>query len=237
VPSVELDAAAGATVGDVAAVVAGFRDEYYGLVPHVREADGEPDAPLVTSGLVDVGASAWGRRPVRFAKRVWDRPEVDLTDLRAGDDRIAHWVDQVRRPKVVVASQTRVVEAAGDLTGTWVPCTPVVSVIPHDPDDVTRFVALLCSPPVSAWAARRAAGTALSPHAFRASAQLLAAVPLPSDGEAWAAATETLHSGDLLAYAEAATEMFRLPAPDQARIMAWWVERAKPAWPSQEAVR
>ncbi len=160
VPPVDLRPVA--TVGEMATVVAGFRDEYYGLVPHVREALGDPVAPLVTSGLIDIGTSRWGTRPARFAKRTWDRPEVDLAALRAGDARIGIWVDRVRRPKVLIASQTRLLEAVADVRGTWVPSTPVVSALPHQPEDLARLVALLCSPPASAWAARRAVGTALS---------------------------------------------------------------------------
>jgi hypothetical protein len=235
VPAVDLPAQT--TIGDVATLVAGFRDEYYGLVPHVREAAGEPAAPLVTSGLIDVGIARWGERPVRFAKQAWARPEIDVAALAAADAGLAAWVARVRRPKVVVASQTRVIEAAGDLAGTWVPSTPVVSVLPHDAGAVPRLVALLCSPPVSAWAARRAAGTALSADAFRTSARLLAAVPLPLDDDAWAAATAALHERDRVEYAEAATAMFRLPAAQHDGAVAWWCERAKPTWPPPDQVR
>ena len=43
-------------------------------------------------------------------------------------------------PKVVVATQTRVVEAAVDPTGEWIPSTPVVSV--HaDPDELCGWLA------------------------------------------------------------------------------------------------
>src|SRR5207253_8173936 len=50
------------TAGDVAAFGANFRDEYYGMVGAVRDdADGPP---LVTSGLIDPGACAWGHRKI-----------------------------------------------------------------------------------------------------------------------------------------------------------------------------
>src|SRR3546814_4943574 len=123
----------------------------YGLVGHVREAaEGAVPAPLVTSVSIGVATCTWGQRPIRFAKRSWARPEVDLPALAAANQRTSAWVERLRRPKVVVATQTRVLEAAADHSGSWVAATPVVSVLPHDPADVARLTAVLCAPPVSA---------------------------------------------------------------------------------------
>ncbi len=236
VPDVEL--AGTATVGELATVAAGFRDEYYGLVGHVVEGDADAVAPLVTSGVIGVGSSAWGSAPTRFAKRRWVRPTVDLASLQAGDPRTAAWVRRLRRPKVVVASQTRVVEAAADHAGTWVPSTPVVSVIPHDPADVDRLAALLCAPPVSAWAARRQAGTALSPAAMRITGVLLGAVPLPEDRVAWDHAAERLAAGDLDGFATAATAMFAIGGDAAADLERWWADSMpKRAWQGAAGVR
>lgn len=121
----------GGRLGELVSAAAGFRDEYYGLVPHVRDlARGEPVpegfGPLVTTGLIDVGTSAWGRRPVRFARRSFDAPVVDRAAVVAGGGRAAAWVTATTTPKVVVATQTRVGEAAVDVDGTWVAGTPVV---------------------------------------------------------------------------------------------------------------
>lgn len=237
VPEVSLGA--GPVIGDVADVVAGFRDEYYGLVGHVREVAGVPAAPLVTSGLIDVGAVAWGERPVRFARQRWARPDVDLTALRAASPRSAAWADRVRQPKVVVATQTRIVEAAADHGGTWIPCTPVISVLPREGTTVgvALLAALLDAPPISAWVARRAAGSALSADAVRLSAGLVGAVPLPPDERAWSAAAGALEAGDLERYATCATAMFGLPARQAAAVQAWWLARAKPTWPAGRGLR
>jgi hypothetical protein len=218
VPEVEVPS--GPTVASLAAAVAGFRQHYYGLVDHVRD-DGD-GAWLVTCGLLRVGACDWGRRPVRFARRSWARPVVDIAAVRRSDDRLARWLDQVLRPKVVVASQTRVVEAAADAGGTWVPCTPVVSVVPRDPGDVDRLTAVLCAPPVAAWAARRGSGSGLSPHAIRMSTALALAAPLPTDEAAWHEATAHLADGDLDRYADAATAMYALPPAMSAAVRTWW---------------
>jgi hypothetical protein len=240
VPAVELDGSR--AVADRGIVVAGFRDEYYGLVDHVREArPGAAGAPLVTSGAIDIGRTTWGSEPIRFAKRRWDRPEVDLGSLARANPRVAAWVDRVRRPKVVVASQTRVIEAVADPAGTCVPATPVISVVPDDPHLVHRLAAVLCSPPVAAWAARRAVGTGLSTDAIRVSAGLVGDAPLPPDDDAWAVASRALAAGDLTTFAERATAMYRLDASAAIEVRDWWrgrlPERAKRTWPRVEAVR
>jgi hypothetical protein len=223
VPAVAL--AGSPTIADLAEVVAGFRDEYYGLVGHVSEAPGQPAAPLVTCGLIGLGTSAWGTKPVRFAKQRWARPDVDVEAARQASTRVASWLDRVQRPKVVVASQTRVLEGAVDRLGSWVPSTPALSVVPADRGDVDRVAAVLCAPPVAAWALRRAVGTGLSPDAIRVSAGLLAAVPLPTDARAWTAATSLLAEGDLDAFGAVATAMYEL-APDQAdSVEGWWAAR------------
>ena len=98
------------TLGDRARLSANFRDQYYGLVPAVVEGGDGP--ALVTSGLVDPGRCAWGQRPVTFAKRRFARPTVDLARLSAPMRR---WAETMLVPKVVVANQTRVIEAVSGL--------------------------------------------------------------------------------------------------------------------------
>src|SRR5690606_24013222 len=169
-------------LGDVAVASSGFRDEYYGLVPHVhdlplprrpqlaRTGDGPADhrvgpRPLVTSGLIDPGRCRWGERTVRFAKQTFDRPVVAVDELLVAADaapgspvaRAAAWVAATSGPKVVVATQTRVGEAAVDETGSWVPSTPTIAVrgiddtagsVPGDTeiDRLWALAAVICSP-------------------------------------------------------------------------------------------
>jgi hypothetical protein len=218
VPAVDLGR--GPVLGSLAEAVAGFRQHYYGIVDHVHE--GGAGAPLVTSGLLSVGACDWGTRPARFAKRTWTSPVVDVAAVRAADARLDRWLERVLRPKVVVATQTRVVEAAADRAGGWVPCTPVVSVVPHDAGAVDLVAAVLCAPPVSAWVARRAAGTGLSPGAIRMSSELALAVPLPGDRALWQQAATSLAGGDLAAYAATATAMYGLPPVVARQVTTWW---------------
>jgi hypothetical protein len=213
------------TVSDVAEVVAGFRDEYYGLVGHVREAGGPAEAPLVTCGLIGLGSSGWGAKRARFAKQTWLRPEVDVAAAGRANPRVGAWLDRVRRAKVVVASQTRVIEAAADHGGTWVPSTPAISIVPAGAADVDRLTAVLCAPPVAAWALRRAVGTGRSPDAIRVSAGLLAEVPLPRDGHTWAVATDLLAAGEIESFGSAATAMYGLPAEEAVAVERWWAAR------------
>jgi hypothetical protein len=180
--------ASSGTIGDLAQVIAGFRDEYYGLVAAVRERAPGDDAtvPLITSGLIDWLGCSWGRRPARFAKRTWRAPVVDLAELETVGGRAARrWVERARVPKLLVATQTRVVEAAVDPVGSWVPSVPVVAVVPHDPADLWRVAAAVASPAATAWLLGRAPGTALARDAIKVAAPDLLALPVPAEREAW----------------------------------------------------
>ena len=118
------------TVGDRARCSLNFRDEYYGLIPAVSDDGDGP--PLVTSGLIDPGRCHWGERPVRFAKREFLAPRVDVGRL---DAPMRAWARRKLVPKVLVANQTRIVEAVADPCGAWLPGVPVSSLVPtrrHD---------------------------------------------------------------------------------------------------------
>lgn len=192
---------------------------------------------LVTTGLVGIGHCSWGAQRVRFAKRWWDRPVVDVDAVRAGSRRLDGWLGAVLAPKLVVASQTKVLEAAADAEGRWVPSTPTISVVPDDPEDLGRLLAAVCSPPASAWVARQAAGTALSVDTIRVTRSLLEALPLPSDLGAWDEAAAALAAGDLDDYASAATAMYGLSRTAAREVLEWWRPRARSAWLPEGALR
>jgi hypothetical protein len=175
------------TVGDLATATAGFRDEYYGLVGHVVE-DG--DGPrLVTSGLVDPAVCHWGRRPAQFARQRWHRPTVDVDGL---EPRVAAWDDRHRVPKLLVATQTRVVEVAVDEDGVLLPSVPVIAVHPATAR-LWDVAAALSAPPVTAWALRTYGGAALTADAVKLAARQVLEVPLPGDGDAWRRGAERFH--------------------------------------------
>lgn len=247
--------AGGPTVGDVAAVTADFRDQYYGLRPYVvdggasvarSDAPGRRvprgHAPLVTTGLVEPAECRWGHTPTRFARTRYDAPLVDLAALEAGGDRaLARWARARRVPKLLVAAQGRVIEAVVDVEGAWLPSVPVLTVTPRatgEVDELWRLLAVTLAPPVVATAATRYLGTGLSPRSVKVSARQLAALPLPTDEEAWARGAEAARSAQcagsraeravaLDACATAMTRAYGLdPSGDGAAVLAWWRGRA-----------
>jgi hypothetical protein len=228
VPSVSLRARG--HVGDEAQTTAGFRTEFYGLAAHVHEHRDLPDGrPLVTTGLVDLGRCAWGARPARVAGRTWTEPVVDVPAL---DGRAASWVERTARPKLIVATQTRVIEVVVDETGTWVPGVPLIAVL-ADPARLWPLAAAMASPAVSAWAMQEVAGTALSGRALKVTAALLRAVPLPSDPAAWSAGVGAFRSGDLEEFVDAMACAYGV-GPD---VGEWWTERARSVWSPAAAPR
>ncbi|MFD0807895.1 N-6 DNA methylase [Nocardioides caeni] len=224
IPAVDLPAGAG-LVGDLATCTADFRDQYYGLVPFVRDDPGGP-TPLVTSGLVDPAELRWGSVSTRFARRSYDAPSVDLAALRA-DGGLARWADARLVPKLLVAAQGRVIEAVVDEEGAWLPSVPVLSVVPHDPADLWRLLAVTLAPPVVAHAAARYLGTGLTPGSVKVSARQLAALPLPVDAGAWAEGAELARS------AQAARDGERPPllaATGRAMTAAYGADPASYDW-------
>jgi hypothetical protein len=214
VPCVDLSADHG-TLADVAIATAGFRDEFYGLAPHIRD-EPEGDRPLlVTSGLIDVGGISWGQRLTRFNGARYLHPRVDVDAL---DGRLGRWVRDRLHQKVVLATQTKVLEAAVDVHGTWVPSTPVIAIQPRRPDDLWRIAAVLVAPAVSAWAARAYAGAGLAPKAIKLSATQALGIPLPANGAAWDAAAASLRDADIDAAASAMDDAYGT----RQAVHDWW---------------
>ena len=205
-------------LSDSAIVTADFRDQYYGLVGAVGDAMDGP--PLVTSGLIDPGKCWWGERPIKFAKVQYQAPRVDVGRL---SPRLQAWVARRLVPKVIVASQTKVIEAVVDAEGAWLPGVPVVSVIPTDPADVWKVAAVLTSPVASAWLAAQMAGSGMSAAAIRVPAATLARLPMPNGdlGEAIAA----LRIGDLTACGKAVTAAYGVTDAAAAELIDWWSRR------------
>ena len=233
-------------LGSMVTARSGFRDEYYGLVGHVGEAPGElaldgADAPgsegdgkgsdgfgvglaaLVTAGLIDPGRCAWGERPARFAGARYLRPVVDLASLAAAGGRASVWAHDLLVPKVVVATQTRVGEAAVDDGGRWVASTPTVAVV-ADPDRLWQVAAVICSPVGSVAALVAAAGSGRSVGAIRQSSASVASLPLPVDADAWAEGADALRCRDRPAFLAAMAAAYELRHPSE--VDQWWSDRS-----------
>ena len=102
-----------ATFDDLAAATADFRDQYYGLVGHVvrrrrRAATGHVRAHRRRA------RAAWGRSPGALRPaHPSTHPRVDVAALAPA---LRTWAGSRLVPKVLVATQTRVIEAAVDPT-------------------------------------------------------------------------------------------------------------------------
>ena len=222
------------TLGERARATAGFRDQFYGLVPFV--ADGHDEAPLVTTGLLDPGRCAWGERPTRYAGRNFARPVVDLGQAGDGAADLARWVTARRRPKVVLATQTAVLEAAVDDTGRWVPSVPVISVEPGEAtsdEALWALGAVVGSPVASAWAAATYLGAGLGATSIKLSAAQVHHMPWPAGPLDEAA--RRLRAGDVDGAATATTAAYGLDADQRDEVLAWWRRRISATRPPRPA--
>lgn len=232
IPEVRLEA--GGALGDVATCTADFRDQYYGLRPHVREASaaGGRAAPLVTSGLLEPAGSWWGRRPTRFLKQTWQAPVVDLDGLRS-DVALARWAGARRVPKVLLGTQGPVLAAAVDEGGEWLPSVPTVT-LAAPPERLWHVLAVLLAPPVVAHAAATYAGAGLSARSVKLSARQVALLPLPGDRRLWdqAAACAELAQRDEPRRREHLLEVGRLMCAaygvGDPEVLTWWAGRLSP---------
>ncbi|MGH9149631.1 MAG: hypothetical protein ACRD0F_04755 [Acidimicrobiales bacterium] len=221
-------------VRDLASATADFRDQYYGLrgcVIEAAEADDAGFPPLITSGLLDPAVALWGSRPTKFDKVTYRFPRVDVARL---EPRLQEWARSRLRPKLMLATQTKVLEVFVDARGRFVPSVPVITVTADDISDLCRLGALLSSPPVTLVAACRHLGAAMSSEALKLSASDVLGLPLPTDRHAWelaaghfenaSQATDAeARSAELTASAHLMCEAFGLP--EDPELMAWWSDR------------
>lgn len=223
-------------VRDIAEATADFRDEYYGLAPYVvdREIAEEAEWPrLITSGLIAPAACAWGQEDVRFLKQRWRYPRVDGAALKAGP--LGSWAIRRLVPKLLLATQTRTLEVWVDPVGSLLGTTPVITLMPHDPqpEQLWRIAAVLLSPVASAWARLHYGLSALSAQAIKLSASQVLEVPLPVDESAWIRAAHWVQQAHenkdqrREALIQAAKEMI-LAYQTDAGLLAWWLERLDP---------
>jgi hypothetical protein len=219
VPEVAL---AGPPLGESCEVVAGFRQHFYGLRGHVFESEDGRGLPLVTSGAIEPGV--WGGRSLRFDGVRYDEPRVALDDV---DEPVRSWFRALLRPKVVVATQTRVLEAAADPDGVVVPSVPVLSVVPADPSRLWHVLAVLLAPPVSAWAIRSFGGAALGAGALKLGCGQVRQVPMPPSSGAWDAAAGVLRDGGSVVAAGALMCDAYGVAAGGSEVHAWWAGRLR----------
>jgi len=219
----------------LATPAADFRDWFYQLAACVGEAvAGDPAGgrvPVFTSGLIDPLAPLWGVRSARIGGNRWVRPSVvvglDPDEVDASERLV---------PKILIANQTRCIEAVVDFEGKWLANTPVITVVPQRPGDLWLAAAVILAPVSTVVAHRVGAGSALSSGAVRLTAKMIGGLPLPQISVgAWDQAAElveeTVRSDlDSQRVREQLIQVGRLMQTayglgDRDDMLSWWVER------------
>ena len=234
VPCVNLQ---GPELKNISSSTAGFRDQFYGLKDYVSEkhlCQGDW-APLITVGMIDPFRNRWGQGTFRYANKNWIEPVVDLDALRKGNLELFHWVKDRLRPKILVATQTKILEVLPDPEGRLIPSTPVISV-ECDYENVWLISAALSSPAASARAFARAAGAAMSSDTLKLSATQISEIPLPertfewNQGaeyaqQAYLAESEPLWASYLHKLGQETAKAYQIDND----VFEWWLNRL-PAW-------
>jgi SAM-dependent methyltransferase len=244
-------------IGDLAGVTADFRDQYYGLSGALcddrhagrglnalrprtatidRGASRMDRLPVITTGLIGWNRSLWGERSARLLGRVFAHPAARVPALLPRGE-MRGWLSAALHPKILVATQTTVIEAVVDPRGELAPGVPVIRLLPHDAHDVWPLAAALLAPATSAIAWWRHAGAGLSPKAIKLSARQVAELPLPVDRRAWMDAAQRLREAQeargeservasLERFAESANMAYRVPKSRRNALLRWWKPRA-----------
>ncbi len=221
------------TLSDFASATADFRDQYYGLRGTISEAApndaGHQRARLVTTGLIDPAHCAWGYRPCKIHGQTWQQPIVNIDQL---DHTMQAWAHTRLVPKVLLPTQTRVLEPVLDQEGKWLPSVPIITVTAPD-HMLPRLGALLLCPLISLLAIHQRLGTARTPDAIKLSASDVNALPCPIDEMAWDKAANLFvqahQNGQretaLEACAETMLQAYRIPQETAPTLLDWWKDR------------
>ena len=238
----EIDVPDAPVFAEVAHATADFRDQYYGLAgfivedsglePGVRDASAFPR--ILTSGLIDLADSRWGRDPARLHKRRWLAPRVDRRRVER-EGTLGPWMAARLVPKVLLATQTSVLEVVVDERGEWLPSTPVLTIVPKHGYDVWLVAAALASPVACVVAYTRSAGTALTADAIKLGAAQVRQLPLPTDRHLWrrgATLFQEAQSGrdrdaTLAEFGRVMCAAHGGSAKTQSEVLAWWEDRLR----------
>ena len=232
IPRVDLDESQ--TMSAVLSATADFRDQYYGLVGFVEDANGRvPDgvntAALITTGLIDPVELHWGNRSTKFNKTDYTAPLVDLNRLRSESD-LGDWAANRLVPKLLLATQTRVIEVVVDEAGVLLPSVPVITVTTHG-ISLWHAAAALMSPPITAWAAARYMGAALNIDALKLSASQVLSLPLPARSVTWDTAAAMVRDASRASSPQKRTHTLQVACSlmcdaygvtDADQLKAWW---------------
>jgi hypothetical protein len=220
-PRIEMTPVAGA-VADIATATADFRDQYYGLRDAIEEDGSGPR--LATTRHIDLCSCTWGDCEVRVLGERYTRPTIAPARV-VGRKGMDGWLEARLVPKILVATQTRVIEAFVDERGEYAPLVPIISVFPRVGTDLWQLAAAIASPLVAARALALYAGSALGAGAIKLSARQLLAMPLPSDVRAWKRSATCLRAHDFEGFARASCEAHALSARESRDVLRFWMAR------------
>ncbi|MDO9176360.1 MAG: hypothetical protein Q7V62_16250, partial [Actinomycetota bacterium] len=88
---------------------------------------------------------------------------------------LQRWATTRLVPKILIANQTKLIEAVHDPAGEWLPSVPVITCLTEQPE---RVLAVLASGAANEWVHHHAAGSGLSAASVRLNPRLLASIPL-----------------------------------------------------------
>ena len=218
-------------LNDIAEITGDFRDQYYGLVDAVLENSNPTteQMKLATVGLIDPGLFSWGKTATRFAKKPFTFPVVNLELL---EPKMKVWAKSRQRPKVIVATQTRILECYVDQSGEILPSVPL-STINSEPEMIWHIAAMISAPPISLIAAERHFGAGMSADVLKLGARDLLDLPLPLHKEPWDLAAEKFQSLQNSESNESRREIakrigqlmcdaYGVSNPD---VLNWWLDR------------
>ncbi len=231
-------------LADCADATADFRDQYYGLAGFIIESedidpaqqdDFEAYPPIVTTGLIDLAVCRWGAAQTRLHKRRWTAPRIDRRRMER-DGALAPWITARLVPKLILATQTRVMEVIVDAQGRYVPSVPLITVTPKAGTDLWMLAAALASPVITAYALRHHAGAALHSDAIKLSAAQTLDLPLPTDRTSWKRAAKLFRQASdehaeskrhyrLRAFGALSCKAYGLSKEETDSMMLWWAPR------------
>ncbi len=237
------------TLGEIVYCTADFRDEYYALKGCISEAKrGGVKCRIITSGTIDLAHNMWGQVPVRIHKRQYLKPVANLAKIK-GESTAKRRLEKRCAAKVMLATQTRVIEVVIDEAGECLPVTPVITLTPREDtgSDLSMIAAAAASPVACLWAVANFGGAGLSIDAIKLSAAQVRLIPLPREVDRWREGAKKLAAAqdavgrerdELLAeFASVMVGAHGLSEVDEAETLKWWLERAKLATKSPNRER
>jgi hypothetical protein len=148
------------------------------------------------------------------------------------ESHLGDWADSRLVPKVLMATQTKVIEAYADAAGEYLPSVPLITVRPNSDADLWLILAAVLSPTASRWAYVTFRGAGMTADAIKLSASQVRDIPLPDKGDLWSRAADVVvdaqNAPDPEDKRHLLTEMAILMCSaygDHEETLRWWLER------------